>query len=189
CVLDSGRRHCTPKPLGTATQVGVKFPLPFLPNPIRTSLFTAILVLLSLFTPVLAADYPNRPITLVVAFTPGGLSDVLARIVGKKMEQLLGQPIENRPGAGGNLAAEGVAHAGPDGYTLLMGNNGIIATNESLYKHLNYRPGKDFVPITLIGTAPRLIRHQLTGGNRCTSFRYGRAIRVYLNRDRRLPWQ
>ena len=159
CVLDSGRRHCTPKPLGTATQVGVKFPLPFLPNPIRTSLFTAILVLLSLFTPVLAADYPNRPITLVVAFTPGGPSDVLARIVGKKMEQLLGQPfvIENRPGAGGNLAAEGVAHAVPDGYTLLMGNNSILATNESLYKHLNYRPGKDFVPITLIGTQANIL--------------------------------
>src|SRR5580765_1524818 len=100
----------------------------------------------------LAADYPVRPVTLVVAFTPGGPSDVLARIVGKKMEQLLGQPfvIENRPGAGGNIAAEGVAHSAPDGYTLLMGNNSILATNEALYKHINYSPGKDFIPITLI---------------------------------------
>ena len=109
--------------------------------------------------PVAAADYPSRPVTLVVAFTPGGPSDVLARIVGKKMEQLLGQPfvIENRPGAGGNIAAEGVAHAAPDGYTLLMGNNSILATNEALYKHINYSPGKDFVPITLIGTQANIL--------------------------------
>jgi tripartite-type tricarboxylate transporter receptor subunit TctC len=109
--------------------------------------------------PVAAADYPSRPVTLVVAVTPGGPSDVLARIVGKKMEQLLGQPfvIENRPGAGGNIAAEGVAHAAPDGYTLLMGNNSILATNEALYKHINYSPGKDFVPITLIGTQANIL--------------------------------
>lgn len=131
----------------------------FLPNPIRTSLVAVISVLLSLCTPARAADYPSRAITLVVAFTPGGPSDVLARIVGKKMEQLLGQPfvIENRPGAGGNLAAEGVARAAPDGYTLLMGNNSILATNESLYKHLNYRPEKDFIPITLIGTQANIL--------------------------------
>jgi tripartite-type tricarboxylate transporter receptor subunit TctC len=138
--------------------VGAKFLLFFLPTTILTSLFVAISILLSLGTPTLAADYPNRPITLVVAFTPGGPSDVLARIVGKKMEQLLSQPfvIENRPGAGGNLAAEAVAHAAPDGYTLLMGNNSILATNDSLYKRLNYQP-KDFVPITLIGTQANIL--------------------------------
>src|SRR5262249_56782419 len=98
-----------------ATMVYSYSPFLLYQTPIWTSFFTAILVLLSLFTPVLAADYPNRPITLVVAFTPGGPSDVLARIVGKKMEQLLGQPfvIENRPGAGGNLAAEVVVQACP----------------------------------------------------------------------------
>jgi len=108
---------------------------------------------------VRAAEYPARPVTLVVAFTPGGPSDVLARIVGKKMEQLLGQPfvIENRPGAGGNVAADFVAHAAPDGYTLLMGNNSILATNEALYKHLNYNPGKDFIPITLVGTQANIL--------------------------------
>ncbi len=138
--------------------MGAKFLLFFLPTTILTSLFVAISILLSLGTPTLAADYPNRPITLVVAFTPGGPSDVLARIVGKKMEQLLSQPfvIENRPGAGGNLAAEAVAHAAPDGYTLLMGNNSILATNDSLYKRLNYQP-KDFVPITLIGTQANIL--------------------------------
>ena len=122
------------------------------------SFFTAV-VLLALGAPVHAVDYPARPIMLVVAFTPGGPSDVLARIIGKKMEQLLGTPfvIENRPGAGGNIAAESVAHAAPDGYTLLMGNNSILATNESLYKHINYSPEKDFIPITLIGTQANIL--------------------------------
>ena len=124
----------------------------------RMALVAASAVLLNVH-PVAAADYPSRPVTLVVAFTPGGPSDVLARIVGKKMEQLLGQPfvIENRPGAGGNIAAEGVAHSASDGYTLLMGNNSILATNEALYKHINFSPGKDFVPITLIGTQANIL--------------------------------
>ena len=124
----------------------------------RMALVAASAVLLNVL-PVAAADYPSRPVTLVVAFPPGGPSDVLARIVGKKMEQLLGQPfvIENRPGAGGNIAAEGVAHSAPDGYTLLMGNNSILATNEALYKHINYSPGKDFIPITLIGTQANIL--------------------------------
>ncbi len=101
-----------------------------------------------------AADFPTRPVTIVVAFPPGGPSDVLARIVGKKLEQILGQPfiIENRPGAGGNIAAEVVARAAPDGYTLLNGNNSILATNAALYKKINYDPVKDFVPLSLIGT-------------------------------------
>jgi len=112
-----------------------------------------------LAAPVQAADYPGRPVTLVVAFTPGGPSDVLARIVGKQMEQLLGQPfvIENRPGAGGNIAADSVAHVMADGYTLLMGNNSILATNEALYKHISYSPQKDFTPITLIGTQANIL--------------------------------
>jgi len=124
----------------------------------RVALVAAAALLMNVL-PVAAADYPSRPVSLVVAFTPGGPSDVLARIVGKKMEQLLGQPfvIENRPGAGGNIAAEGVAHSAPDGYTLLMGNNSILATNEALYKHINYSPGKDFVPITLIGTQANIL--------------------------------
>jgi tripartite-type tricarboxylate transporter receptor subunit TctC len=106
-----------------------------------------------------AAGYPERPITLVVAYTPGGPSDVLARIVGKNMGETLGNTfvIENKPGAGGNIAAEFVARAKPDGYTLLMGNNSIIATNESLYKHLNYSPEKDFLPVTLIGTQANIL--------------------------------
>jgi tripartite-type tricarboxylate transporter receptor subunit TctC len=118
-----------------------------------------ILATLALAAPAKAADYPTRPVMLVVAFTPGGPSDVLARIVGKEMGEILGQPvvIENRPGAGGNIAADMVAHAAPDGYTLLMGNNSILATNEALYKKISYNPQKDFAPITLIGTQANIL--------------------------------
>jgi len=125
----------------------------------RAILFAGFAALLAFAAPARAADYPTRPVMLVVAFPPGGPSDVLARIVGKKMEELLGQPIiiENRPGAGGNIAADSVAHAAADGYTLLMGNNSILATNESLYKKLTFSPQKDFAPITLIGTQANIL--------------------------------
>jgi len=122
-------------------------------------LLGGIAALVAITAPAQAADYPERPVALVVAFPPGGPSDVLARIVGKQMERLLGQPfvIENKPGAGGNIAADFVAHAAHDGYTLLMGNNSILATNESLYKKLTYSPQKDFIPITLIGTQANIL--------------------------------
>ena len=117
----------------------------------------ALLVLVAGFPA--RAQYPTHPVTLVVAFTPGGPSDVLARIVGKKLGELLGQPfvIENRPGAGGNIAAEVVARAAPDGHTLLMGNNSILATNASLYKKLGYDAEKDFAPISLIGAQANIL--------------------------------
>jgi tripartite-type tricarboxylate transporter receptor subunit TctC len=106
-----------------------------------------------------SAQYPSRPVTLMVAFTPGGPSDVLARILGKRMHEILGQPfiIDNRPGAGGNIAAEAVAGAAPDGHTLLMGNNSILATNAALYKKINYDPQKDFLPISLIGSQANIL--------------------------------
>jgi len=106
-----------------------------------------------------AAPYPTHPVTLVVAFTPGGPSDVLARIVGQGLEKVLHQPvvIENRPGGSGNIAAEYVARATPDGYVLLMGNNGILATNNSLFKNLKYDGAKDFAPISMVGTQPNIL--------------------------------
>src|SRR3989440_10454142 len=112
---------------------------------LRVAAFVAGVVLASI-VPGVAAEFPTRPVMLIVAFTPGGPSDVLARILGKKLEQLLGQPfvIENRPGAGGNIAADLAARAAPDGYTLLMGNNSILATNASLYKKIGYDAEKDF---------------------------------------------
>jgi tripartite-type tricarboxylate transporter receptor subunit TctC len=102
----------------------------------------AALVAFGPAAPSHAAAYPDHPITLVVAFTPGGPSDVLARIIGKKMSELLNVPvvIENKPGAGGNIAGEYTAHAKGDGYTLLMGNNSILATNESPIKNSTTSP-------------------------------------------------
>lgn len=110
-------------------------------------------------TQAAAAGYPSRPVTLIVAYTPGGPSDVLARIIGRQMEKVLGQPfvIDNRPGGAGNIAAETAAHAAPDGYTLLMGNNGLLATNQSLFKKLNFDGAKDFAPISLIGSQPNVL--------------------------------
>jgi tripartite-type tricarboxylate transporter receptor subunit TctC len=107
----------------------------------------------------LAAEYPTRPVTIVVAFTPGGPSDVLSRLIGKRLQEILHQPfiVENRPGAGGNIAAEQVKNAAPDGYTLLMGNNSILATNAALYKKLPYDAERDFLPISLVGTQANIL--------------------------------
>ena len=125
---------------------------------IRTTLL-GVAALLAISAPVRAADYPSRPVTLVVAFPPGGPSEVIGRIVGKKLEQSRCAPfvIENRPGAGGNIAGEGVARAAPDGYTLLMGNTSILATNDAPERHLNHSPEKDFTPITLVGTQANIL--------------------------------
>jgi tripartite-type tricarboxylate transporter receptor subunit TctC len=119
----------------------------------------AALLLMPIGANAQTQPYPNRPIMLVVAFPPGGPSDVIARLLGKKLGEILGQPviIDNRPGAGGNIAAEQVAKSDPDGYTLLMGNNSILATNAALYKKLNYNPERDFIPITLIGTQANIL--------------------------------
>ena len=124
-----------------------------------TALVAGLLTAVMLSGAAPAADYPNRPVTIVVAFTPGGPSDVLSRIIGKRLQEILHQPfiVENRPGAGGNIAAEQVKNAAPDGYTLLMGNNGILATNAALYKKLSYDAEKDFVPISLVGTQPNIL--------------------------------
>jgi len=107
----------------------------------------------------LAADYPAKPITLVLAFPPGGPADILGRTIGKKAGELLGQTfvIDNRPGAGGNIAAESVAKAAPDGYTLLLGDQSSLVANASLYKKLGYDASRDFAPITFIGTQANIL--------------------------------
>jgi tripartite-type tricarboxylate transporter receptor subunit TctC len=106
-----------------------------------------------------AQSYPTRAVMLVLGFAPGGPSDVMARIFGKKLEQILGRPvvIENRSGAGGNIAAEFVARAAPDGHTLLLANSGILAANASLYKKIGFDPVKDFAPITLVGAQANVL--------------------------------
>jgi tripartite-type tricarboxylate transporter receptor subunit TctC len=127
--------------------------------PIFSIIFAGLALLLCTMAAAQAQSYPTRPVTLVVAFPPGGASDVLSRILARKLEQLLGQPfvIDNRPGAGGNVAADAVAHAAPDGYTLLNGNNSILATNAALYKKINFDPEADFAPIGLIGSQANIL--------------------------------
>jgi tripartite-type tricarboxylate transporter receptor subunit TctC len=103
--------------------------------------------------------FPDKPVRFVIGFTPGGPSDILARAVGQKLAERWGQQvvIENRPGAGGNLAAEAVAKSAPDGYTWLLGNNSILATNQSLYRNLPYDPVKDFAPVALVAVQPNIL--------------------------------
>jgi tripartite-type tricarboxylate transporter receptor subunit TctC len=109
--------------------------------------------------PVQAAEYPARPIRFVLGFAPGGASDTMARAIGTRLSEGLGQPvvIDNRAGAGGNIAAEIVAHSVPDGYTMLLGNNGILAVNVSLYSKLAFDPVKDFAPVVLIASQPNIL--------------------------------
>ena len=128
-------------------------------RPIIIRIWCCLLALLVCAPAVRAASYPERPVTLVTAFTPGGPSDLLARIVGQKLSEILHQPfvIDGRPGGGGNIAAEFVAHATADGYTLLLGNNSILATNMSLYKQLAYDARRDFAPISLIGSQANIL--------------------------------
>jgi tripartite-type tricarboxylate transporter receptor subunit TctC len=104
--------------------------------------------------PVLAqADYPSRPVRVVVPYAAGGGTDFFARLVFTEIGRQLGQQfvIENKPGAGTNIGADAVAHAEPDGYTLLLGDTATFATNRTLYAKLPFDPYKDFSPISLSG--------------------------------------
>ena len=105
------------------------------------------------------ATYPNRPITIMIGFSAGGTTDIIARLISDELRKALGQPIviENRPGAGGNIGAEIVAKAKPDGYTLLMGSVGPLAVNASLYKRMPYDNLKDLTPITLVAHVPNML--------------------------------
>jgi len=106
-----------------------------------------------------AADYPDRPITLIVPFPPGGSTTVMARNVADKMAAALGQSIvvENRAGAGGTLGTRVAAKATPDGYTILLSYTGTFSIAPTAYANVGYDPRKDFAPIGLIGAAPNLL--------------------------------
>jgi tripartite-type tricarboxylate transporter receptor subunit TctC len=103
-----------------------------------------------------AQSFPNRTITLVIPFTPGGSTSIVGRVIADKMSQSLGESIvvDNRPGAGGTVGTKLVAKSEPDGYTLLLGYTGTLAIGPSLYKNAGYDPRKDFAPIGMIGHAP-----------------------------------
>jgi tripartite-type tricarboxylate transporter receptor subunit TctC len=97
----------------------------------------------------LAQEWPVKPIRFIAPNLPGGPTDILARLIGQKLAETLGQPvvIENRAGAAGNIGTEAAAKAPPDGYTLVTGNNATFGANVSLYKRLGFDPVRDFTPV------------------------------------------
>ena len=105
------------------------------------------------------ATFPNKPITLIVPFAAGGSTDIVARLVGQKMGELLGQSvvIDNRAGAGGNIGSTAVARATPDGYTILMGTISTHALNPAILKTVTFDPVKDFTPISLLAVVPNVM--------------------------------
>jgi tripartite-type tricarboxylate transporter receptor subunit TctC len=107
----------------------------------------------------LAQTFPTKPIRFYTPYPPGGTTDILARIFGAKMHEAWGQPviIEAKPGAGGNIGADFVAKAPPDGYTILMGASGPLAINASLFSKLPYDPAKDFSPVVLSASVPLVL--------------------------------
>jgi tripartite-type tricarboxylate transporter receptor subunit TctC len=103
--------------------------------------------------------WPDRPVRIVVPFTPGGSSDIIARALAAELQDAFGQPfvVENRGGAGGTIGTELVAHAPPDGYTLLMGHIGTLAVNPSLYRNLSYDTVTSFAPVVLAAVVPNVM--------------------------------
>ena len=126
----------------------------------RRILAAAMLAALALVPTLAAAQaFPGKPIKIIVPYSPGGTTDLLARLVAQKMSERLGQPvvIDNKPGANGMIGSDMVAKAPPDGYTLGIASPGSHAANASLYKDISYDTVKDFTPITLGVSAPMLL--------------------------------
>ncbi len=124
------------------------------------SIVTALMAAAALWAPAVhAADYPTKAVRMVIAFTPGGPSDILSRLVGGKLGERMGQPFvfDNRPGAGGNIAGEIVATSPADGYTLMIANNAVLAANASLYKKMTFDPGKDLLPVVWVASQPNIL--------------------------------
>ena len=131
----------------------------------KARLFLVLAALLAAGLASAQQPYPARQVHIVVPFPPGGTSDILARTIGARLSEPLGQPVvvENRPGAGGNIAAEFVARSPADGYTLIMGTSSL-AISQSLYKKLSYDLVKDFAPITqAVNYANLLVVHPSAG--------------------------
>ena len=124
-------------------------------------------------------DYPNRQVRVIVAFTAGGTTDILARGVSQKLTERMKQPfiVDNRPGGGGNIGTELAARAAPDGYTLIVDSVGPIAVNPTLYRKLNINPLVDLVPIVQIADVPNvLVVHPSIPANTLDEFvAYGKA--------------
>ena len=106
-----------------------------------------------------AQAYPSKPVKVLVTFPPGSTPDIVGRALANRLQSALGQPfvVENRAGAGGNIGADAVAKAAPDGYTLLVSTNGVFSINKSLYQSMPFDPDRDLTPISLLATAPQML--------------------------------
>jgi len=109
--------------------------------------------------PVQAQSYPDKPIRVIVPYTPAGTTDILARLIGQKMNESWGQPVivDNRPGANGNIGTEIAARATPDGYTIIMGAAATHSINNTLYPKLSWDAVRDFAPISLVAVVPNIL--------------------------------
>jgi len=125
----------------------------------RHQLLIGLLACFASTTFAAANDYPTRPVTLVVPFTPGGGTDIMARLLANNLSQSLGKPVivENKPGAGGTIGTDKVAQAEPDGYTILMGSVSTISINPSLYKNLAANPLTDLAPVSPVALTPSVL--------------------------------
>jgi len=112
-----------------------------------------------LFLGTAHAQYPNKPLRLIVPFAPGGSTDIFARLLAERAQGPLGQPVvvENRAGAAGNIGAEAVVRAAPDGYTLLMATTGVMAINNALYKNMTYDAAKDLEPVIYVASITNVL--------------------------------
>ena len=126
---------------------------------IRIAMMILLLPLLGGAGPAFAQAFPSKPVKLVIPFPPGGPLDLAGRAIGQKLQDAWGQPvvIENRPGAGGNIGADAVAKAAPDGYTLVMGALSTHAVNPHLFAKMPYDALKDFAPVTLVAVTPNVL--------------------------------
>ena len=125
----------------------------------RASIVCTVLAALSFASGLHAQPYPNRPLKLIVPYSAGTTTDVLGRLYALKLGEALQQPIvvENRAGAGGNIAGEAVARAAPDGYTITLSTSAVHATNPALYAKLAFDVVKDFTHVTLLAAAPNML--------------------------------
>src|SRR5437660_9742354 len=124
-------------------------------------IINAILIAASLVVSAVssAQTYPSKPVRIIVPYPAGGTSDILARTIGQRLSESLGQPVvvENKPGANGNVGADFVAKSPPDGHTLLLADIGALAISPSVYPTLPFDPTKDFAPVTMVAYSPHIL--------------------------------
>jgi len=122
-------------------------------------LLSTLLLSTSVAAPVLAQNYPTKPIRILIAQAPGSATDVISRVVANRLSESLGQPIviEARPGAGGVVGTEAAARSAPDGYTLFMANNSTHGSNPAVYPKLPYDAVNDFAPIAFVASVPYVL--------------------------------